>query len=142
MNTPPVANFTLTKQEIAINEHLQLDASNSSDSDGDNLSYKWQVTAPAHVDEYTLVSPNNNLASFASKFAGEYTITLTVYDGKSSHSKSEKVIVIDNQPALKAVISAPSEVTLSSMTFVELKSDGSQYQGAVTPLWSFDSKLF
>ncbi|PAX99833.1 PKD domain-containing protein [Pseudoalteromonas sp. HM-SA03] len=140
VNTPPVADFTLTKQEIAINEHLQLDASNSSDSDGDNLSYKWQVTAPANVDEYTLVSPNNNLASFASKFAGEYTITLTVYDGKSSHSKSEKVIVIDNQPALKAVISAPSEVTLSSMTFVELKSDGSQYQGAVTPLWSFDSK--
>ncbi|WP_440054542.1 PKD domain-containing protein [Pseudoalteromonas sp. T1lg65] len=145
-NTPPVASFTLTKQEIAVNEYLKLDGRASSDKDNDNLSYQWQVKAPENVPEYILVSPKNSVASFASRFPGEYTITLTVTDGKASHSQSANITVAGEPPAtakpLNAVITAPTEVTLSGLiTLVTLNStDKSQFYGSVLPLWSIDSK--
>ncbi|MEI5640013.1 MULTISPECIES: PKD domain-containing protein [unclassified Pseudoalteromonas] len=143
-NTPPVADFAIAKDEIATAESLTLDASSSKDADNDSLSYQWQVTAPSNASEYTLVSPKNVQASFASDFPGEYIINLVVSDGRASHSKSATInVVADPQPSpLQAVITAPKEVEMSENTQISLKGEDSTYTSAsgIEFLWSWDSK--
>lgn len=90
-NNPPVASFNTTKSGLTVN----VNAANSSDSDGTISSYSWNwgdsSTAGSGVT-----------ASHTYSAAGTYNITLTVKDDKNSASTlSQNVtltVVVVNQP--------------------------------------------
>lgn len=81
---------------------VTLDASGSSDSDGDSLSYSWAQTAGPDV---TLSDAAAEKPTFtAPTVAGGTTLAfkLTVSDGKDSHSDSVNITVNDVTPATVA----------------------------------------
>jgi hypothetical protein len=73
-----------------INSPVALDASQSSDPDGDKLHYSWiQVDGPLSV---TIANPTAAVTSFTTPVSGQYSFTLTVSDGLLSNT-SEPVLV-------------------------------------------------
>ena len=75
------SNFTVNKGDPVI-----LSASNSSDPDGDTLTYLWAL---APLGKVTLNDPASvNPTFIADKTTGSYTATVTVSDGSDSDTKS------------------------------------------------------
>ena len=84
-NSAPRASFTITQD--ASNEYLYtLDASTSSDSDGDSLTYAWSFDNTSSTD--MIVS--HTFAADAS-----YEITLTVTDGELSDSRISYISTVE-----------------------------------------------
>lgn len=87
-NTPPVADISGPTQ-AEVGDNVVLDASGSSDADGDNLTYSWSSS------DVTL-NENGNSASF---IAPEFTqdtnvlVSVTVSDGTDSDTASLSILV-------------------------------------------------
>lgn len=99
-NTPPVANAG-ADQSAQCNGQVTLDGSQSSDPDGDALSYEWNAGGVVLGTNVTLT------ATFAS---GSHTVTLKVTDpcGDSAQDTAVVQVVGDTTPP---TITCPSAVT-------------------------------
>ncbi|TCI94416.1 PKD domain-containing protein [Tenacibaculum sp. M341] len=86
VNTAPVADFTLSTASGTVPLIVEFDASDSSDIDGDSLTYSWDFgdgntgTGKMIFYEYLVV--------------GDYNVTLTVSDGLLQDTKSATVSVV------------------------------------------------
>ena len=89
-------------QSVKVGETLDLDASASSDSDGDIVSYEWKV-------KDTLLSTESSF-SISSLLAGEYTITLTVTDNKGATSTDNISVTIKGNEAPTADAGVDQEI--------------------------------
>ncbi len=86
-NNRPMASFTVQTDGLQIT----LDASGSSDADGDNLSYKWDINGEA--------SRTSQKVTYSFSSAGDKQVSLTVNDGKVESTKVSKIVkVSDNNP--------------------------------------------
>jgi len=90
-NTVPVANAG-NDQSVATGSQVSLDGSNSSDADGDSLSYSWTLSSiptgsSASLNNATTVSPD-----FTTDIDGSYVVTLTVNDG-TTNSTADSVTI-------------------------------------------------
>jgi hypothetical protein len=83
----PIANAG-NDQNTTVNKLVTLNASDSSDADGDNLTYTWTLTSgpSAEISSQTAVRPNFTPAS-----AGTYIFRLEVGDGTASSSDNVSV---------------------------------------------------
>jgi hypothetical protein len=75
--------------EAVVGQTVTLDASASSDPDGDELTYQWDVVADAPA----LQQPNSRQATFVATQEGRYVYRLTVSDGKQSRTDQAVVLV-------------------------------------------------
>ncbi len=78
-NTAPVAGIS-GNNNVNTGSQISL-LSNSNDDDGDNLSFNWTLTGP-EGSTAQLASNTTANASFVPDIDGEYSLTLTVNDGK------------------------------------------------------------
>ena len=85
LNDPPIADAGEDIQ-CNIGDVITLDGSNSTDSNGDKLSYIWNF----HGDEFS-----GEMITLKVKRTGTYSVKLTVSDGKISNVDSLIVIVED-----------------------------------------------
>jgi hypothetical protein len=67
-------------RQIVVGAAVQLDATGSSDIDGDALTYQWTLTRPGG-SLAALNDPTSPLPSFTPDKAGNYTATVSVSDG-------------------------------------------------------------
>jgi hypothetical protein len=74
-NQPPIANAG-PDQNVYANQTVNFDGSGSYDLDGDSLTYKWDFG-----DGKSTSWQNSSNASHSYNKIGNYTITLTVFDG-------------------------------------------------------------
>jgi hypothetical protein len=91
-NTPPVAVMEIYQQNssnnyFTVGNMVYLSASNSIDSDGDTLIYKWQID---NID--TLWGEEKD---YVFDSTGEYNIVLTVYDGTESATASRRIFLVE-----------------------------------------------
>ncbi|MCS7469204.1 DUF4347 domain-containing protein [Stieleria sp. ICT_E10.1] len=109
-NTAPVADLT-AGAPYTINEgdSLTLDGSNSSDADGDTLSYAWDLDNDGLFGETnepltaTAVVNWATLASFGINDNGTHTIGLRVDDGRGGIETQTTTVTVQNSaPALSA----------------------------------------
>ncbi|WKK77325.2 PKD domain-containing protein [Marivirga salinae] len=83
---------------INVGNTIQLSGVNSSDPEGDDLTYLWEVTSAPTNSTPTLVNEETVTLDFTADLAGEYTITLTVSDGNGNESTAEATIEAEVSP--------------------------------------------
>ena len=100
-NVPPVANAG-SAQNVITGDTVQLDASASSDEDGDTLSYAWSFNNKPATSTATFNNANILNPTFTTDADGDYTLQVTVSDGQGN-SDSATVTVTATAPAANAV---------------------------------------
>ena len=80
VNLPPVALIS-NVNDVALDTLVQLDGSQSYDPENSSLSYSWTLNAPAGSTAI-LSDSTSTTPSFTADYEGNYSITLTVFDGE------------------------------------------------------------
>jgi|GEM_PF-974855 len=79
-NNVPTANAGVSR-EVALGTEVQLDGSNSSDPDGDTLTFNWQLTQTPAGSLAVIADGQSAATSFIADVEGLYVATLFVNDG-------------------------------------------------------------
>ncbi len=119
-NRAPVPSFEATWEDGT----FHLDATNSTDPDGDALSYAWRIPDRPNLDG-RIVQPDISEP-------GTYTITLTVGDGTTTASTSREVPV--NFPPTPRIDVEPNGTTLEANASATEDFDGDP----LTYNWTLD----
>ena len=90
-NTKPLAAAG-SDRTVALGEIVALDASGSTDRDGDRLSYSWSFVSVPDGSGVRLSDPNALRPRFAVDLLGDYVVELSVSDGKGI-SVADRVVV-------------------------------------------------
>jgi hypothetical protein len=101
-NQPPViASLTPEATTLLTNTETKITCS-ASDPDGDTLTYTWSATGG------TITGTLNNIAVWqAPNFVGEFTVTVTVSDGKGgTAAQSLTLSVLANRPPVISSLTA------------------------------------
>ena len=83
---PPIAAFTYSPSNILVNDEISFDASQSSDVDGEIVSYQWDFG-----DENT---STGEIATNAYSVPGEYLVSLVVVDNDGVVSTQSRTIEV------------------------------------------------
>ncbi|WP_375579248.1 PKD domain-containing protein [Marivirga tractuosa] len=83
---------------INVSNTIELSGANSSDPEGDDLTYLWEVTSAPTDSEPTLANQETATLEFTADLPGDYTITLTVDDGNGNQSTAEVAIEAEVSP--------------------------------------------
>lgn len=140
-NTPPVAAATSAKQSYGIGETVVLDASQSSDEDGDELNFLW-VEHPDNPVGDLLSETDSAQVSFVAPEVEEDTpfrFLLQVSDGKVSSSDILEIVIVANSPPniVHWATSAGDEQTVAAGVRVNLSAEAEDPEGEpVTYQWS------
>ena len=127
LNDSPVAVIT-GPNSVAKNSILTLDAIQSSDANGDALTYSWNVGDGRPLMTGTSVS-------YIYSHSGNFTVTLTVSDGETSTTTS-KIISVDNQ-APTATISSADTVNRNEGALFDSSFSTDSNGDSLTYSWSF-----
>ena len=124
--TPVAAIEVHPTDTTQIGVPVTLDASKSSDPNGDSLSYHWQ----SH-DGGELTDASAKSTEFKAFAQGTYVISLRVSDGKHSSSREfQNIAVIDtshppvNEPPIAVV--SPADTSIEPNTWITLDAGGSK----------------
>lgn len=139
-NNPPVANPG-SDQTVQVGTTVSLDASASSDPDGDHpLSYAWQFTSVPAGSNAELTNPTDTDPYFVPDVVGDYGLELVVTDslGRPGLLANVTISTFNTPPVADAGL---DQVIDTSGTQVML--DGSQSSDddghGFTQLWTFAS---
>lgn len=80
---PPVAAAG-DDRTVGVNETVTLDGSNSSDPDGDELTYHWTISSTPVGSQATITNADQAQAQFVPDQAGNYVFRLRVTDAVGS----------------------------------------------------------
>jgi len=139
-NNPPVADAGLD-QSVLAGETVTLDASGSSDADGDALTYSWSLSVPLGSGA-TLTDPTAIIQTFVADVDGDYGAQLIVNDGVDDSTPDSVVITAAlpaaNQPPVANA--GPDQAVVVGAT-VTLDGSGSSDPDAdpLTYSWSVTS---
>lgn len=112
----PVGTLTAdagTDQTVAVGDMVTLNASGSTDSDGDAFTYSWQfITTPAG-STVTLNNPTTATPTFTPDVAGTYTVELVISNEKGDSTDEVEITAEEDM--------APEEIggTISSNRTLE-----------------------
>jgi len=129
VNAPPVPHFSIPDRPVSVSEAALLDASKTSDADGEILSYHWDFGDGARGE--------GKVVDYAWTKAGNYTVTLTVVDDSGTTSARQFISMPIRIDAAPVADTGPDQnVTASVVSF-----DGSRSadaDGDVTEwIWDF-----
>jgi uncharacterized protein YjdB len=122
-----------------VGDSVTLDASNSSDPDGDTLSYSWQVIEQPSGASPTWSNQMTDAPTLTPDTSGFYTVQLTVDDGYTTATDTVAVVANNEAPVVDA--GADKDVDVGDQ--VSLDASGSSDPDGDTltySSWSFDSK--
>ncbi len=114
-NIKPVANITLDQSyKYFVGESIVFDGSNSYDSDGEIIEYKWVFTK--NEDSYTIKSSIPKISHIFTE-PGLYNIELQVKDDREDIDIVTDTINISNDPTVVDIICDKTGNTYQNITF-------------------------
>lgn len=103
-NRAPVANAGKDSGGHPPGAEVILDASLSTDPDGDELSYAWSFLSQPEASEATLVDADQKTATFIPDLEGDYEIELEVSDGEFQATDTVRI-------GVKEITNLPPQIT-------------------------------
>jgi hypothetical protein len=139
-NLAPVANAG-TPQNVLVGATTTLNGANSSDANGDAITYAWSMTSKPFGSTAALANASTVNPTFAADIAGSYVLSLVVSDGSLSSAASTVTITastaniapVANAGAAQSVVTG-SQVTLNGSASNDANGD------ALTYTWAFVSR--
>ena len=89
-NSKPEAAFSYSPNSPVPDEEIRFDSGSSSDSDGEIVDYRWEVDGDYAGDEQTM--------DYSFDTAGEYDISLEVFDNGEKSDEITKTVTVTNDP--------------------------------------------
>jgi hypothetical protein len=137
-NSPPVANAG-PDLSASVGSDVMLNATNSSDVDGDTLTYNWRFTSRPTGSTATLDDPSRARPTFEIDVAGTYVLQVTVSDGLITSNPDTVRVTTEN--AAPVANAGPDVSRLLGQTAVLDGTSSSDPDGdALTYTWSFTSR--
>ena len=134
-NSPPVANAG-PDQSVAVGQTFTLDGSQSSDVDGDPLTYHWTLLSRPAQSRASLSDPTAVKITFEVDAAGLYVAQLIVGDGQADSAPAMVQITTVNSPPVANA--GPAQAVPVRQTVVLDGRQSSDVDGdPLTYLWSF-----
>jgi len=96
-NSAPNASVTANTTEPVVGDTVALDASSSSDPDGDELSFSWTLETP-NGSNASLPEKTAARLSFVPDTSGSYTAAVVVSDGDGSDTDETSVNALKSLP--------------------------------------------
>jgi len=131
----PVANPGAA-QTVTVGTIVSLDGSQSTDSDGQPLTYSWSMTTKPSGSNATLVSPTSPKPSFRADLPGTYVIQLIVNDGFLSSQPATVTISTNDvapvaNPGTNQTVTAGDTVQLDGTGSTDSDSEPVTYRWAI-----------
>jgi len=101
-NRPPIADAG-PDQTVFVGDLVRLDGTNSSDPDGDPLSFRWTLLERPQTSTAKIRNPTSPIATLVPDFPGVYVIELTVDDGRGGVDTDTVRITAEERPARELV---------------------------------------
>lgn len=137
-DNPPTASAG-RDQEVSLNASVTLDGSNSSDVDGDKLTYKWDFAEKPANSAAVLINPNSISPTFIADVPGSFLLRLIVSDGSHS-SKPDFVHIITANSPPSAKIAFVSTGTLNERVALDASQSTDPEQQPLYFLWELSAK--
>ncbi len=122
-----------------ISDSVTLDASGSSDPDGDTLGYNWEVVEQPSGASPTWSNQTTEAPTLTLDTSGFYTVQLTVDDGFTTALDTVAVVATNDAPVVDAGtdqdVDVGNQVSLDASGSSDPNGDMLTYSS-----WSFDSK--
>lgn len=137
-NTAPVAHAG-PNQTAPVNTTVQLDGSQSSDVDGNALTFQWTLVRSPDGSAAELVNPTTVNPRLTLDRAGTYTVQLIVNDGTVDSAPASVTISTENSPP---VAEAGPAQTVPLNATVQLNGAGSSDADgdALTYQWTLNTR--
>ncbi|MCG8439988.1 MAG: PKD domain-containing protein [Pseudomonadales bacterium] len=139
-NSAPVAHAG-PDQAVTTGSQVQLDGRQSSDADGDALTYQWSFSSKPAGSLASLVMANNAQPAFTPDIDGEYLLALIVNDGTVDSIADEARILASTANSRPIAHAGADRNTITGET---VTLDGGLSQDAdgdtLSYLWAFVSK--
>jgi hypothetical protein len=138
LNSAPISRAG-PDQAVLVKDTVQLDGSNSSDADGDSLTYKWTFVSRPIGSNAALSSTSAVRPTFVVDVAGTYTVQLIVNDGTVNSAPDSVMITTENSAPIS---NAGADQTVLVKDTVQLDGSGSSDLDGdmLTFKWSFVSR--
>ena len=93
-NVAPVAHAGINQQG-KVGSMITLDGSQSSDRDGDPLTYQWSLVSVPYLSQVALLNATVESTKFTPDQPGTYVVELVVNDGRADSLPSRVVVTVD-----------------------------------------------
>jgi PKD repeat protein len=133
VNGPPVAALTITPNPVGANTPVTLNASGSTDPNGDALRYSWDLNGDKTYGDATGAVQTRTFAS-----PGTFRVGVRVTDpGGSSNDAVDFVSVLQDKPPVVSLSASPATPAVGApVTFTATASDPDGTVAAIA--WDLD----